>query len=58
MQYNLTSYEQTDVFHFALDEPKDRYPLLLVSVRKSYSHELWAAKILRAIKGMQRVKWN
>lgn len=58
MQYNLTSYEHMDIFHFALDEPKDRYPLLLVSVRKPYGHELLVAKILRAVKGMQRVKWN
>ena len=58
MQYNLTSYEHMDIFHFTLEEPKDRYPILLVSVRRPYSHELLVAKVLRAVKGMQKIKWN
>lgn len=58
MQYNMTSYEHMDIFHFSLDEPKGNYPLLLVSVRKPYNHELLVAKVLRALKGSQQVNWN
>ena len=58
MQYNLTSYEHMDIFHFSLDEPKANFPLLLVSVRKPYNHELLVAKVLRTLKGSQQVNWN
>jgi hypothetical protein len=45
MQYNLTSYEQVDMFYLGLDEPKDQYPLLLVTFRKPYNHEMVVARI-------------
>lgn len=54
MQYNLTSYEHMDIFHFGLDEPKRNFPLLLVTVRKPYNHELLVAKVLRTLKKVQR----
>jgi hypothetical protein len=50
MQYNLTSYEQVDIFHFGPDESKDQYPLLRVTVKKPYNHETEVARILRTIK--------
>lgn len=58
MQYNLTSYDQVDIFHFALEEPKDNYPLLLVTVRKPYDHELLVAKVLRTVRSWYQIKWT
>ena len=58
MHYNLTSYDQVDIFHFSLEEPRDNYPLLLVTVRKPYDHELLVAKVLRTVKGWHQVKWT
>ncbi len=56
MQYNMTSYEQLDLFHFALDGPREHYPLLLVTVKKPYDHELLVAKVLRTVKGWQKTE--
>lgn len=58
MQYNMTSYDQVDIFHFNLEEPKENYSMLLVTVKKPYDHELLVARVLRAVKGWQQVKWN
>jgi hypothetical protein len=33
MHFNLTSYDQMDIFHFSLDGPKD--PIMLVTVKKA-----------------------
>jgi hypothetical protein len=56
MQYNMTSYDQLDIFHFTLDGPRERYPLLLMTVRKPYDHGLLVAKVLRTVKGWQKTK--
>lgn len=58
MHYNLTSYDQLDIFHFSMEEPKENYPFLLVTVRKPYNHELLVAKVLRTVKSWRQVKWN
>jgi len=58
MQYNLTSYDQVDIFHFSLEEPRDNYPLLLVTVRKPYDHELLVAKVLRTVRSLYQFKWT
>lgn len=58
MHYNLTSYDQLDIFHFSMEEPKENYPFLLVTVRKPDNHELLVAKVLRTVKSWRQVKWN
>ena len=47
MHFNLTSYDQMDIFHFGLDGPKD--PIMLVTVKKPYDPDTLVPQVLRLL---------
>ena len=47
MHFNLTSYDQMDIFHFGLDGPKD--PIMLVAVKKPYDLDTLVPQVMRLL---------
>jgi hypothetical protein len=50
MQFNLTSYDQMDIFHFGLDGTNNnKMPLMLVTVKKPYDLHVLVPKVMRLL---------
>jgi hypothetical protein len=59
MQFNLTSYDQLDIFHFGLDSgsgsgDSNKMPLILVTVKKPYDLHVLVPKVMRLLAGYKQ----